>query len=439
MTAAELRGQRVLILGIGIDVAAALDAIIAAEPAEVVVVDQVPEAARAALTAAGHAELPVVGTLDDAPPAALAVRSPGFSPYQPALAARLAAGLRTVTPLGLWMAARGARPCVAITGTKGKSSTSVLTAMALDRLGAAATVLGNIGTPPWHEDPATATVPVLEVSSYQAVDLPVTAPVAALTAIGEDHVSWHGSVAQYLADKARVFTAPLPPGAGDRWCAVPAHLARPAPFDEIDFAAVAVPPDDLRASNATVAAATALTAAGRIAGTTSVDLAELVGELLADYPDLPGRFSTVATIGDLEFVDDALASNPLGLAAGLGAVAGRAVAVIVGGADRGASLGLVRTALTARTRPTLVVAIDDARMLAGELAVGEAEVVPAVDLEHAVALAAERLFAVGPVGPATVLFSPGMPTPPDQGDWEDRSRRFRDAADAWRQRAVGAS
>jgi UDP-N-acetylmuramoylalanine--D-glutamate ligase len=433
MRLADLRGQRVLVLGVGIDVAAALDVLVGAGPAELTVVDQAPERAAAALDAAGHGGLAVVGDVDHAPDATIAVRSPGFSPYQAAVASRIAAGLRTTTPLGLWLVERGDRPTVAITGTKGKSSTSVLTADALARLGRPAVVLGNFGTPPWAEDPASERTAVVEVSSYVATDLPVTAPVAALTATGEDHIGWHGSVERYLADKARVFTAPLPVP-GPRWCGVPAGVELPPPFDSVGFTRVDVDHSDLRASNATVAAAAALAATDRWPGGTppaDVPLADLVADLLAAYPDLPGRFSTVATVGPVAFVDDALASNPLGLAAGLRSLSGQPVAVIVGGADRGASFEPVLSAIAARQEPTTVVGIDDAPGgTADACRRAGAAVSTAVDLEAAVEVATAAVAAGG-----TVLFSPGMPTPPDQGSWADRSRRFRDAVE--RQRAGG--
>jgi UDP-N-acetylmuramoylalanine--D-glutamate ligase len=411
---ADLAGRRVVVLGIGIDVAAVLPKVLAAGPSSLVVVDADPDRAREAVAGTGGVD--VRGDLADAPPADIALRSPGFSPYQPEVRRRVDQGMVTVTPLGLWLSERGDHPTIAVTGTKGKSSTSVLAQLALSRLGSRAVVLGNIGVPPWTTAPDTADVAVLEISSYQAADLPVTAPVAVLTAIGEDHVGWHGSVAQYLVDKARVFRASTP--RGDRWCGVPADVVLPPEFDGVDFHRIEVPRGDLRASNARVAAAAALAITGRdLAGG-----AALAGDLLADYPDLPGRFSTVARHGDVEWIDDALASNPLGLAAAIGALPGRPLVAIVGGADRGASIEPVLAVLAGRTAPTTVLCVDDATALAGRYRAAGAAVHTVADLEAAVARA---VALVEPAG--VVLFSPGMPTPAEQGSWVERSARFRHA------------
>lgn len=423
MRLAEVAGQRLLVLGAGIDTVAALPALLAAGPSSVTVVDEKPDAARSALAVAGLADLPLVGSLAGAPPADVALRSPGWSPYQAEVEALVAAGLALVTPLGLWLAERGDRPAVAITGTKGKSSTSVLAQLALERLGRPAVVLGNIGVPPWGHEPTTDLVPVLEVSSYQAAGLPVTTAVAGLTALGEDHVSWHGSPERYWADKARLFTAPLA-ASGRRQSLVPDGVELVGDLAAVPFLRVPVPPADLRASNAHLAAALALAVEGAL-DLDDPRLADLAAHLLDAYPDLPGRFSTVATVDGVDYVDDALASAPLGLAAALRSLSDRPVVAIVGGADRGAAVDPVLAAADARSAPTTVVWLDDAGALATALEPLGVEVVAAADLEEAVQVAA-RIAASG----SAVVFSPAMPTPADQGNWADRSVRFRAAVAA---------
>lgn len=420
MRLADLRGRQLLVLGAGIDTLAALPAVVAAGPSEVAVVDQRPDDARASLAAAGLDDLRVVASLDDAPTAEVALRSPGWSPYQGPVVERVARGLVLVTPLGLWLSERGARVGVAITGTKGKSTTSVLTHLALERLGRPAVVLGNIGVPPWGHEPTTDQVPVLEVSSYQAAGLPVTTSVAGLTSLGEDHVGWHGSPERYWADKATLFTAPLA-GGGRRRCLVPDHVDLRGELAAVAFERVPAPADDLRASNAHLAAALALAAVDGDDG----EREGLAAHLLDVHPDLPGRFSTVATVGGVDYVDDALASAPLGLAAALRTLVDRPVVAIVGGADRGAALDPVLAACEARTSPTTFVWVDDGARLAAAVAPLGAEVLAASDLEEAVRLAAR---AAAPGG--AVVFSPAMPTPPDQGSWADRSARFRAAVAA---------
>ena len=95
--------------------------------------------------------------------------------------------------LGLWLAEADLRRVLCVTGTKGKSTTSSLTGHLLTGLGYRCMVGGNIGAVPY--DPANAgdfDFWVIEVSSYQATDLPVSPPVVAVTSLHPDHLDWHG-------------------------------------------------------------------------------------------------------------------------------------------------------------------------------------------------------------------------------------------------------
>lgn len=418
----RLQGRRLLLLGAGADVAAALPAIAAAGPAVVHLVEgdaAAADRARDELAADGIA-VDVAETVDDAPPVDVIVRSPGFPLYRSDVAARVHAGTPTVSPLGMWLVDRGPLPSVGITGTKGKSSTTALVVLGLEHLGVEAIALGNIGVPAWTEPADTAAVPVLEISSYQSADLAVAPPFAVLTAVGDDHLSWHGSVEAYHRDKARVFTAPA--ATLDRWMGVLGDVALPPAFAGVSFTLVD-PPDQpsIRWRNARLAAAAcaAVATAVRPQGT-PVDVTELTEVLVERYPSLPGRLSSVAELDGVSFVDDALASNPTGVVASVTELTGP-ITLVVGGESRGVSTEPLIA--LARSRAQLrFVCIDDAVDLVHVFADAGAPADVAASLEEAVAFAR----SVTPIG-GTVLFSPGMPTPRDQGNWETRSARFRAA------------
>ena len=99
-----------------------------------------------------------------------------------------------------------------MTGTKGKSTTASVTGHLLTGLGHQCLVGGNIGVVPYDPaDPAAAgdfDYWVIEVSSYQATDLPCTPPVTAVTSLHPDHLDWHGGVEQYYRDKLSLCTQP---------------------------------------------------------------------------------------------------------------------------------------------------------------------------------------------------------------------------------------
>ncbi|MEO1311562.1 MAG: UDP-N-acetylmuramoyl-L-alanine--D-glutamate ligase [Pseudomonadota bacterium] len=101
----------------------------------------------------------------------------------------------------------GAPKIVAITGSNGKSTTTVLVAHLLNALGTRAVAVGNIGTPilsapGWSQ----ADIYVAELSSFQ-LDLTssLKADVAVLLNITPDHLDRHGDMANYVAAKCRIF------------------------------------------------------------------------------------------------------------------------------------------------------------------------------------------------------------------------------------------
>src|SRR5580700_11368823 len=140
------------------------------------------------------------------------VKTPGLSRYRPEVARLSGLGIPVVGGLGLWLAERAGADLgrvLCVTGTKGKSTTASLTGHLLTGLGYRCLVGGNIGVVPY--DPAEKTdfdYWVIEVSSYQATDLPCTPPVTAVTSLHPDHLDWHGGVEQYYRDKLSMCTQP---------------------------------------------------------------------------------------------------------------------------------------------------------------------------------------------------------------------------------------
>ena len=131
----------------------------------------------------------------------LIVKSPGVSRYKPVFDIARAAGIPVTSNLNLWGAAyRHGRTVIAITGTKGKSTTATLVHLMLTRSGIDAGLAGNVGLAPLEIADKHAVV-VFELSSYQTADMNFLPDVAALTNLYPEHVDWHGSVERYYADK----------------------------------------------------------------------------------------------------------------------------------------------------------------------------------------------------------------------------------------------
>jgi len=416
----DLTGRRVVLLGLGADVLAAVPDVLAARPSEVLVVEEGGAGVPPELAAQG---LRGVALADGAAAAEVFLRSPGFPRYQPELQGALARGARMTTPIDLWWGTFGAgRTVVGITGTKGKSTVTELVGSLAVAAGLRVGVAGNVGVPVfdpgWDRD---APVVVLEVSSYQAADLHQVPDLAVLTYLSEDHLTWHGGVERYVADKLRLLrnesgTAGriLVPASGGRVDQVLAEHGLAAEVVRPPFGPASVPTHRLQ--NAALAAAV-------LAGLGAPELSD-ADVVDAARSSLPGRLDACPGPAGVLCLDDALASNPSAAAAGLAWVRSldRPTVVLLGGADRGVDPGPL-TEEVGRWAPGLLSAValpDSGADLAGRIGV---DLLAAVgDVAGGVRTALGMLPADG-----VVLFSPGAPTPAPVGTWKTRSQQFREA------------
>jgi len=422
----------VVLLGLGTDVRAAVSAIDAAGPAELAVVDDGPVVAEssdpgsASAGAGGGGPVDVVDLVEAAAWGEVFVRSPGFPRYQPVLLAALKRGSSMTTPLDLWMGTYGAgRTVVGITGTKGKSTVTDMVGALAGRAGLRVGVAGNLGVPVFDRGwDHAAPVVVLEVSSYQAADLHHVPDIAVVTSLAEDHLSWHGGLERYVADKLRLVrnesgTAGrvLVPAGGGRATAALASLGIEAE--------VVTPPGGPegpgsvprhRLQNSALAAAVLHDVGGpRLSADEVVDAART---------SLPGRLDPCPGPQGVLCLDDALASNPSATAAGLAWVRAmdRPTVVLLGGADRGVDPSplVQEVAQWAAGRLLAVELADNGRELAARC--GITSIAACAAMDEAVRCAAASLS-----GDGVLIFSPGAPTPPGSGTWVTRSNAFRAA------------
>ena len=275
-------------------------------------------------------------------------------------------GIPVVGGLGLWLAEADLRRVLCVTGTKGKSTTSSLTGHLLTGLGYRCLVGGNIGAVPYDPDHAGYfDYWVIEVSSYQATDLPVSPPVVAVTSLHPDHLDWHGGVEQYYRDKLSACSQPgaeLTVANGDSGL-LREHAALLGPriewvSEHDDPAADWMDPLGLpgrhNRRNALIARR-CLTALG-VPG--AAETTALHGAA-AGYQPLPSRLTPAGTVGGVSFVDDSLSTNVLPTLAALDAFPGRRIALIVGGHDRGIDYAPLAAGIVAREAPTHVLTLPD--------------------------------------------------------------------------------
>jgi UDP-N-acetylmuramoyl-L-alanine---L-glutamate ligase len=362
------------------------------------------------------------------------IKSPGISRYRPEVEELTRAGIPVRSGLGLWLEDVPLARVAAITGTKGKSTTSAIAGHLLAGLGYQAQVGGNIGRPPWDPDAPASDFWIVETSSYQVPDLTNGPPVVAVTSLSPDHLDWHGSVERYYADKLSLCTKDgvrmvVADGSNAtlraQGQALGSHVEWVDPVDPdsgVSWMRGLALTGAHNVRNASIARAV-LQAMGIEEAREPARLAEAA----EGFAGLPSRCRSIGRIGGVEFVDDSLSTNVLPAQAALEAYGDRPVALLVGGHDRGLDYAPLGHAVARRSSPTLVVTMPENGPRIGaairDVVDGTVDVIDAAGLDEAVALACDWAR-----GDGVVLLSPAAPSFGRFADYRARARAFAEAA-----------
>ena len=130
------------------------------------------------------------------------IKSPGVSLYRPEIKKAKEFGILCTSASNLYFQNKNKKTkVIAVTGTKGKSTTSSLIYHTLKHLGIKTALAGNIGTPLITLVDDTYDIIVAELSSYQCADLNAAPDYSILTNLYHEHLQWHLSHEQYYKDK----------------------------------------------------------------------------------------------------------------------------------------------------------------------------------------------------------------------------------------------
>ncbi len=203
-------GKHAIVLGLGRSGQAAALLLIE-EGARVTVADSndSPTLRATAAQLAAHGIDTLLGSVAETDPAAydLCVLSPGIDPATPIVRNVSTKNIPIIGELELGFEECHC-PVVAITGTNGKTTTTLLTDHILNTAGVRTTASGNIGTPFAQaiRESSVLDVMTLEVSSFQLETVVHFHPhVAVWLNFSPDHLDRYPDLASYRAAKLRVF------------------------------------------------------------------------------------------------------------------------------------------------------------------------------------------------------------------------------------------
>ena len=439
----ELEGKRVAIWGYGREGRAALAALRWRLPRQPVTVFCSPDEAEPLREMQDPAlRIEIAVDADALCEHEVVIKSPGISPYASPAADAALRGVRFVGGSGLWFAEPATGKRVAVTGTKGKSTTTALVAHLLRAAGQRTALAGNIGLPLLEllDVQPPPDVWAVELSSYQTGEAEAI-DVAVVLNLFPEHLDWHGNEARYYADKLALVTkaAPrvavfnaadpvlaeleVPPTTRVAWfnLADGWHLREGSVYRGeravLDARSLPLPGRHNRLN--LCAALAAIEALG-------LDAVKLAPAALSFRP-LPHRLQSLGTRNGVEAVNDSIATTPHASIAALDCFRGRRVAILVGGYDRGLDWGVFVERIAAEPVAAVITMGQNGPRVFEKLralALGDRMfLAEAGEMEEAVKLGLQALGTDG-----VLLLSPGAPSFPRYLDYVARGRHFAKAA-----------
>ena len=375
----------------------------------------------------------------------LVVMSPGVPSRQPAIEAARAAGATVIGELELasrWLPGR----VVAITGTKGKSTTTTLAGLMLAAGGLDVLVGGNIGTAlsAQVDQSRASSIHVIEASSFQLEAIDTFHPwVAVLLNFSADHLDRHASVEEYAAAKGRIFENQIE----SDWVVLNAddpaslEIAKQVRAQRLMVSASQALADGICIESGTIVRRSAsgsvplvpvrsIRLLGRhlvvdvMAAAAVAFLAGVTPEAMTvaveGFTGLEHALEPVTRIGDVQFVNDSKATNVEAARRAIESF-GDGLVAILGGRFKGGDFADLADALA--ERQATVVAIGEARdLIAGALG-SRVRVQEAADMRSAV----RQAFALAAPG-GTVLLAPACASFDMFRDYAERGRVFKQEA-----------
>ena len=133
-------------------------------------------------------------------------RTPGMLPTRPEIRALAESGAEVTSEMEVFFEVC---PCmtVAVTGSDGKTTTTTLIAKMLEAEGRRVFLGGNIGTPllPLADTMEESDVAVVELSSFQLMDMKRSSHVAVITNLAPNHLDMHTDMAEYVDAKKNIY------------------------------------------------------------------------------------------------------------------------------------------------------------------------------------------------------------------------------------------
>lgn len=358
------------------------------------------------------------------------------------LAANPGVKLQITTVINEFLRVCPTRNIIGITGTKGKGTTSTLTAKMLESAGLQTVLAGNIGFSPLdYLDKITEdSWVVLELSSYQLQDITYSPRIAACLMVEPDHLNWHGTLDIYTQAKSNLFKHQNPEDRAIYYAdnEISHSIASTSPGKKIPYYAnpgAYVRNDAIVIDDTELCKTNELKLIGKHNWQNACAAATIVWQIiqsvapirnvLTSMPGLPHRLEFVREFEGIAYYNDSFASTPAASAAAIEAISGPKI-MILGGFDRQLPLEeMVRTIQQNLTdiRALLLVGESTPRLVQALKTAAVNDLVH-VSPSKTMADIVKEAHALATTGDSIIL-SPGFPSFDMFKNFEDRGLQFK--------------
>lgn len=353
------------------------------------------------------------------------VRSPGVYRYLPEIVNAEKSGVKIESPIKIFFENCPGK-IIGVTGTKGKGTTSTLIYEILKANGKDVFLSGNIGKPYLELLPKITKDSwiVLEMSSFQLIDLGKSPHIAVVLNITLDHMDWHKDVKEYIDAKKNIVTHQT----SADFAVINAEYDTPKSFAQgLKSKVIFFGKEKLEGkfkeklllrgehNLENIAAAVEAT---RAAGVDD----ETIVKVVRSFKGLEHRLELVAEIDGRTFYNDSFATGPQPTIAAIKSFT-EPETLILGGSDKGLDYTELRTEISKRDNIKNLVLIGDM----GDVIGGDIEGKTIVNLgKSPMEKIVKTAFDMTPTG-GVIILSPAAASFDMFKNYKDRGNQYKDS------------
>jgi UDP-N-acetylmuramoylalanine--D-glutamate ligase len=290
------------------------------------------------------------GYLDGLDAFDLIVRTPGLHPAK-ILEKNPTVAEKITSHINLFFQNSPTKNIIGVTGTKGKGTTSTLITKMLEAADIHVSFGGNIGVPPlsFISNLTADSWVVLELSSFQLIDLRQSPHIGTVLMVEPEHLNWHEDFEEYIAAKQQLFIHQSPGDIAIYFADNENSLSVADASEGNLIPYFAAPGAEVVAGNITIAdqaicnvnelkllgkhnwqnACAAVTTAWQI-----TQNLEAIRSVLTTFSGLEHRLEFVREVGGVKYYDDSFGTTPQTAQVAVEAFEQPKI-VILGGSDKG--------------------------------------------------------------------------------------------------------